>query len=494
MVSLKSVLALAALVCICNADQSAVEVVQDIFYGCVQDLSVSCVKPKSLRWIDEVSDKPVIKITEDLVIVKKDAPEPEQQRGMSDDILDKFEDFIQSHELVARVPQILRNDGPLGSLLPRSFQAEDLKVPLAVTGRSKLVKKVIVPFLLGLKFKTAVLVPLALALIALKTWKALTLGLLSMVLTGALLIFKFTKPKVVNYEVIHYPHHHHDHHIEHIPQTGWAEPPTYGRQFSAQEMAYNLSAIRTVKIMRYFGAFVVLVAVVAAAKASPAKQQQWEDLFPQINMEEMRSMCDGDDPISCLKLKAISFLNNIFQLDNYKLSDSVEINKNSYRSNDISARSEASVGDKIENYIKSHDVTFKFPALDSEVTVDARNLDSDSLDVKLRFNSGTEVVEARKSKLKKILFPILTFVLLKAITLVPLALGVLGLKAWNALQLSFFSFIVSVGLAVFQLCKKIAADNAPPQIAAHAPWEPTSYAARSFNEDAQNIAYSAYVQ
>jgi hypothetical protein len=55
---------------------------------------------------------------------------------------------------------------------------------------------VIVPFLLGLKFKTAVLVPLALALIALKTWKALTLGLLSLVLTGALVIFKLSKPKV----------------------------------------------------------------------------------------------------------------------------------------------------------------------------------------------------------------------------------------------------------------------------------------------------------
>lgn len=53
-----------------------------------------------------------------------------------------------------------------------------------------------IPFLLGLKFKTAVLVPLALALIALKTWKAMTLGLLSLVLTGAMLIFKFTKPKV----------------------------------------------------------------------------------------------------------------------------------------------------------------------------------------------------------------------------------------------------------------------------------------------------------
>lgn len=102
----------------------------------------------------------------------------------------------------------------------------------------------IVPFLLGLKFKTAVLVPLALALIALKTWKALTLGLLSLVLTGALLIFKFTKPKVVNYEVIHYPQHIDHHHVEHavpVPvaaPAGW-EHPGYGRQLNAQEMAYN---------------------------------------------------------------------------------------------------------------------------------------------------------------------------------------------------------------------------------------------------------------
>lgn len=78
-----------------------------------------------------------------------------------------------------------------------------------------------------------------------------------------------------------------------------------------------------------------------------------------------------------------------------QLSDSVEINKNSYRSNDILARSEASVGAKIENYIKSHDVTFKFPIVDSEVTVDARNLDSDSLDVKLKFNSATGAVEGK---------------------------------------------------------------------------------------------------
>ncbi|KAL3267847.1 hypothetical protein HHI36_006988 [Cryptolaemus montrouzieri] len=240
MVSVKFIAALAAVLCICRADQSAVELFQDVYYSCLQDLSISCVQPKSMRWMRDVSEKSVIKITDDLVIIKKNDGETEEQRGISEDIVDKFEDFIQSHELVAKVPQILRTDGPLGSLMPRGFQAEDLKVPLAVTGRSKLVKKVIVPFLLGLKFKTAVLVPLALALIALKTWKALTLGLLSLVLTGALLIFKFSKPKVVNYEVIHYPQHH-EHHVEHPPQvqTGWGEQPSYGRQFTAQELAYN---------------------------------------------------------------------------------------------------------------------------------------------------------------------------------------------------------------------------------------------------------------
>lgn len=92
----------------------------------------------------------------------------------------------------------------------------------------------IIPFLLGLKFKATALLPLALALIALKTWKALTLGLLSLVLSGALMMFKFaTKPKqILSYEVVHAhppvyhsapiaPHyidaHHHDHIHEHGP-------------------------------------------------------------------------------------------------------------------------------------------------------------------------------------------------------------------------------------------------------------------------------------
>ncbi|KAK5644655.1 hypothetical protein RI129_005955 [Pyrocoelia pectoralis] len=224
------------------AQPSALEVFQDIYHACLKDFSFSCVKPKSLKWLNNVANEPVIRITEDLEIVKKDDPDRDQERSGTRDVFDVFEDFIQSHQLVARVPQILRMDGPLGSLLPRAFKPEDLSVPLASTGRSKTVKKIIVPFLLGLKFKTAVLVPLALALIALKTWKALTLGLLSLVLTGTLLIFKLlSHGKVTTYEVVHYPHHHHNdhHHIEHHPPPpGW-DHPGYGRELNAQDLAYK---------------------------------------------------------------------------------------------------------------------------------------------------------------------------------------------------------------------------------------------------------------
>lgn len=50
-------------------------------------------------------------------------------------MFDKFENFLQSHDLVAKVPSILRADGPLGNLIPRKLQPEHLQVPLAATGK-----------------------------------------------------------------------------------------------------------------------------------------------------------------------------------------------------------------------------------------------------------------------------------------------------------------------------------------------------------------------
>lgn len=179
------------------------------------------------------------------------------------------------------------------------------------------------------------------------------------------------------------------------------------------------------------------------------------------------------------------------------MSESVEVTRNSHPVDEVTARGEISFLDTVQNYLASHDVTFKLP-LDSTVKVSSRNIEDDQLTFDVKFGQGRD--EARKSKLKKVVIPILVFVLLKAMTLIPLAIGVLGLKAWNALQLSFFSFIVSVGMAIFQLCKKIAADSHGAPIA-HGPWE---YQAqyRSFQDQnqlsssqlAHNLAYSAHAQ
>ena len=62
----------------------------------------------------------------------------------------------------------------------------------------------------------------------------------------------------------------------------------------------------------------------------------------------------------------------------------------------------------------------------------------------------------KKNRLRKMAMPIMVLILLKAITIIPMAIGILKIKALNALGLGFFSFIVSVGLAIFQLCKKVS--------------------------------------
>ncbi|KAJ8976985.1 hypothetical protein NQ317_013986 [Molorchus minor] len=209
-----------------TASPSVTDVLQDIYMSCIRHLSVNCVQPKAINWLSTISEGNEIKISEDLLITKNG--KFSENKNKSEDIYEKFEDFLQNYDLTMRIPKILYTESSVARTMPK-----EIKVPLAVTGRSsKLIKKVILPFLLGLKFKTAVVVPITLAIIALKTWKALTLGLLSLVLTGALLIFRLTKPKVVNYEVIHYPQH-----VEH-PAPGW-EHAGYGRHFDHNKLAYN---------------------------------------------------------------------------------------------------------------------------------------------------------------------------------------------------------------------------------------------------------------
>lgn len=66
----KTVLALCLVLGVVSANPSAQDVLVDMYQSCLQDFSVSCVKPKALQWISQVSQDDVIQITEDLCVVK----------------------------------------------------------------------------------------------------------------------------------------------------------------------------------------------------------------------------------------------------------------------------------------------------------------------------------------------------------------------------------------------------------------------------------------
>ncbi|CAH2059485.1 unnamed protein product, partial [Iphiclides podalirius] len=261
------ILSLAALA---SAQIPATRVVKNIYKECLSQYSVECVKPRALEWISRVANDDEIKITDSLSIVKvgeieEDADsDPRMARDPIYSMFDKVDSFLQTHSVRVKVPDEIVNSAA-SEYVPRSlftdlpselsmpldgeeevetFEGRKKKIklpkPLRIKSKHGFIKKVILPFLLGLKFKTAVLVPLALAMIALKTWKALTLGLISLVLSGAMVIFKFTKPKVVNYEVIHYPQHHVEHHVDHHAP-GWdSHGPYQARSYEdAHEIAYS---------------------------------------------------------------------------------------------------------------------------------------------------------------------------------------------------------------------------------------------------------------
>ncbi|XP_055905659.1 uncharacterized protein LOC129941132 [Eupeodes corollae] len=233
--------------------------------------------------------------------------------------------------------------------------------------------------------------------------------------------------------------------------------------------------------------FIVLVAVIGLAAANPAVRP--------TNMEhmidEMTGKCNtGADSLACVKVRAMRFLDTVMSKDDFKVSD-VEVKSNG--ANNRVARSQGDFLDAIESYISGHDVTVDFPVADAKVTVSSRNLNNDEINLNVKFPGAEVEGKGRKNRLKKIAVPIMVLILLKAMTVIPMAIGILKLKAFNALALGFFSFVVSVGLAIFQLCKKLAAEHHPPHISAHGPWDSRSFAANAQIESAQNMAYKAYL-
>ncbi|RZF49135.1 hypothetical protein LSTR_LSTR008421 [Laodelphax striatellus] len=201
--------------------ETATDVLFQAYNECLQDASFSCLRPKIASFLHKALAQGKIRITRDLAIIRREGA-PQTFTSKQDEIpadsnsmrtLENVEEFLITHDLRMRLPREIV-EAHLTSYVPQFLTnsiPEEVRMPLAPSasvGQERgFMKKVVLPFLIGLKFKATALLPLALALIALKTWKALTLGLLSIVLSGAMVIFKFAKPKIHNFhEIIHYAH------------------------------------------------------------------------------------------------------------------------------------------------------------------------------------------------------------------------------------------------------------------------------------------------
>ncbi|KAG8243153.1 Protein of unknown function (DUF1676) [Homalodisca vitripennis] len=266
-----------------------------------------------------------------------------------------------------------------------------------------------------------------------------------------------------------------------------------------------------------------------AALALPAIQDTkdtslWRGTAMDAVVKDLEAACnEKNDGISCIKYKVLHLIDQALVKDSFQVTDAVSVVKNE-AADAVKPEEQAEEGrgflDTLENYVQSHDMVVRLPRALGEQTlaISARNIDNNEISVALRSEAESDAqvegksrrqtkisefsVAGRKNKLKKILVPILVFVLLKAMTLIPLAIGVLGLKAWNALQLSFFSFLISISLAMFQLFKKIASDAPAPAALHAAPWQDYNQyaaAARTLlvdqadkDLDAQQLAYNAY--
>ncbi|KAL9893185.1 DUF1676 domain-containing protein Osi19 isoform 1-T1 [Glossina fuscipes fuscipes] len=229
-------------------------------------------------------------------------------------------------------------------------------------------------------------------------------------------------------------------------------------------------------------------------------------------IDEEHEKCEsGSDDMACVKVRAMKFIDTVISKDNYKISD-IAVQSNGYSTSAESSRSEKNdFFDIVEQYLQGHDITMDLPLAEAKVTVSSRNLAQDELNFTVNFAGDSDVVEGKgkkgnffkkgkKKRLRKLAMPIMVLILLKAITVIPMAIGILKIKALNALGLGFLSFIVSVGLAIFQLCKKIASsEHHTAHITAHGPWDGRSLNPKLQLEQyemipaAHNLAYNAYI-
>lgn len=116
------------------AEQSAVDVLGEIYRNCASAKSISaCAKPKALSWLSNVATEDVIQITQDLKIVRTKDDEFNAERNFAtkeERVAERIMSFLDSHSLKMEVPQIFQTQEARSFLPEGQDFGNGIEIPL----------------------------------------------------------------------------------------------------------------------------------------------------------------------------------------------------------------------------------------------------------------------------------------------------------------------------------------------------------------------------
>ncbi|XP_014475616.1 PREDICTED: uncharacterized protein LOC106744947 [Dinoponera quadriceps] len=201
--------------------------------------SLEYVEGKLTKAMDEVNKKNTISIYGDMITAEKITEDGGEQPAeeSADPLVSRVEKFLKTRKIQINLP----NDSSTAGLFGRALGRKSIDVELrsltsgASEARTRL-KKMILPLLLLLKFKTLIILPIVITVIGLIGLKGLGNAFLALLLSGAVTLKALLAPPPpprVTYGVIkpHEIHHDHWHRSEQevsSPYKGWA--PEYNSE------------------------------------------------------------------------------------------------------------------------------------------------------------------------------------------------------------------------------------------------------------------------
>ncbi|XP_030768105.1 uncharacterized protein LOC115891704 [Sitophilus oryzae] len=171
--------------------------------------SISCGEMQISGYLEKLEDTPSIPVIGGLVTLEKDTLPDEEQTRSSEDIVERSARFLASRSLKIRLPR------------------EEARSLVADARRSK-IRKLILPLLLLLKLKAAIVLPILLSIIALVSFKGFGISLAALAVSGTTALKNLLEHAGSKIEVVPTP-------IGHWSRTGAVESPVPAYHYDYQQ-------------------------------------------------------------------------------------------------------------------------------------------------------------------------------------------------------------------------------------------------------------------